>query len=82
MVDRAITAHSVERGMATLGRRVAVAAGALAALVSLLVDAPVRVASARGAATAICVLLVVRLATAFLAAGPLSTATENEDGSR
>jgi len=31
MVDRAITVHSVERGLATLGRRVAVAAGALAA---------------------------------------------------
>jgi hypothetical protein len=81
MVDRAITAHSVERGLAALGRRVAVAAGALAALVSLLVDAPVWVASVRGAATATCVLVVVRLASAFLAAGPAS-ATENEDGSR
>ena len=81
MVDRAITAHSVERGLAALGRRIAVAAGALTALVSLLVDAPVWVASARGAATAICVLFVVRFASAFLAAGS-PPATENEDGSR
>jgi hypothetical protein len=81
MVDRAITAHSIERGLAALGRRIAVAAGALAALVSLLVDAPVWVASARGGVTAICVLLVVRVASAFLTDEP-ALATENEDGSR
>ena len=39
------------------------ASGALAALVSLLVDAPVWVASARGAGTALVVLIVVRMAS-------------------
>jgi hypothetical protein len=69
MVDRGITAHPVASGLAALGRRVAVASGALAALVSLLVDAPPWVASARGAATALAVLVTVRVASAILGRG-------------
>lgn len=66
MADTESTAQSVGLGLASLGRRVAVGSGALVALVSLLVDVPVWVASARGAGTAIAVLLVVRIASATL----------------
>ncbi len=52
---------SLELALASFGRRIAVAAGALVALVSLLVEVPVWVASLRGGLTTISVLLVVRL---------------------
>jgi len=69
MVDTGSTAQSVGAGLAALGRRVAVGSGALIALLSLLVDAPVWVSTARGAATAVAVLLVVRVASASLEHG-------------
>ena len=49
-----------------LGRRLAVISGALVALASLLVDAPVWVSSARGAATTVAILLVVKVASGYL----------------
>ena len=69
MVDTGSTAPSVGARLSALGRRVAVGSGALIALLSLLVDAPVWVASARGAVTAVAVLLVVRIASASLERG-------------
>jgi hypothetical protein len=63
------TAQSVATGVSALGRRVSVGAGALVSLAALLADAPVWVASARGAGTAIAGLLVVRAASAALRAG-------------
>lgn len=66
MVDTGNTAQPTELDVSAPGRRVAVGSGALVALVSLLVDAPVWVASARGAGTALAVLLVVRFAQASL----------------
>jgi len=72
MVDTG-TAQSVATGLSALGRRVSVGSGALIALVSLLVDAPVWVASARGAGTAIAGLLLVRIASAALERGPRNT---------
>jgi len=79
VVDTRTTAHSLGRDLVALGRRTAVAAGALAALVSLLVDAPVWVASARGAATVLAVLLVLRVATPFLEAGDEAGPGEDDD---
>jgi type IV secretory pathway TrbD component len=79
VVDTRTTALSVENGLTTFGRRVAVASGALAAIVSLLVDAPVWVASARGAATVLAVLLILRMATPFLGEGETATAEESDD---
>jgi len=81
VVDTRITAHSLEGDLASSGRRVAVAAGALAALVSLLVDAPVWVASARGAATLLAVLFILRIATPFLGAESPVAPEEDHDGS-
>jgi hypothetical protein len=80
VVDTRTTAHSLESDLATLGRRVAVGAGALAALVSLLVDAPVWVASARGAATLLAVLFVLRIATPFLGAQRADVPEPRDDG--
>ncbi len=76
MVDTGNTAQSVGLGFVAFGRRVAVGAGALVALVSLLVDAPVWVCSARGAVTALAVLLILRLALAGL--GDDEGVAENE----
>ncbi len=78
MVDIRTTAHSIESGLVTFGRRVAVASGALAALVSLLADAPVWVASARGGATVLAVLLILRIATPFLRAGDIGCPRQEE----
>lgn len=75
MVDTG-TAQSVGSGLSALGRRVAVGSGALIALVSLLVDAPVWVASLRGAATAVAGLLVVRIASATLERGARESDTD------
>ena len=49
-----------------LGRRLAVISGALVALTSLLVDAPVWVASGRGAVTTVAILLTVKVASGYL----------------
>ena len=76
MVDTSHTAQSVGLSFVLVGRRVAVGAGALIALVSLLADTPVWVASARGAVTALAVLLVVRLALAGMQPGPDAAETE------
>jgi len=74
MTDSSITAHSLAALWLALGRRLAVAAGALAALVSLFADAPVWVAALRGTLTLAAVLATVRAGRALLArsaaAGP------------
>jgi hypothetical protein len=75
MVDTG-TARSVGSGFSALGRRVAVGSGALIALISLLADAPVWVASGRGAATAIAGLLVIRFASASLEHGARDADTD------
>lgn len=54
-------------GFSSLGRRLAAISGALVALTSLLVDAPVWVASARGGCTTLAILVVVRVAGGYLA---------------
>ena len=54
-----MTVHSVELAWLSLGKRIAVASGAAVGLGSLLVDAPVWVASLRGAGTVLAVLFVV-----------------------
>jgi hypothetical protein len=50
----------VDRAWLSLGNRLAVASGAAVGLGSLLVDAPVWVASLRGAGTVVAVLVVAR----------------------
>jgi hypothetical protein len=61
MTDSPITAHSLQAAWLAFGRRAAVAGGALAALVSLLFDAPVRVASLRGALAWLALRVLVSL---------------------
>jgi hypothetical protein len=61
VTDRGITAHPLSAAWLALGRRAAVAAGALAALVSLWFHTPVWVASLRGAAAWFVVRVLVRL---------------------
>lgn len=68
MVDRAITAHPLAAAWLGLSRRVAVAAGALAALVSLIFDTPVWVASLRGAGTWFAVLVLAHVSRSALVA--------------
>ncbi|MCC7011045.1 MAG: hypothetical protein IT454_00670 [Planctomycetes bacterium] len=72
MTDSPITAHPLSAAWLALGRRLAAAGGALAALVSLFFEAPVWVASLRGALAWIAVRVLVRLcAHALLASiGP------------
>ncbi len=55
-----MTVPSVEIAWLSIGKRIAVASGAAVGLGSLLVNAPVWVASLRGAATVVAVLLVAR----------------------
>ena len=59
--------HSIVSTWLALGRRLAAAAGALVALLSLLARAPAWVACARGAAAIAAVLVAVRLSRALLA---------------
>lgn len=59
--------NGLRTGFSALGRRLAVVAGALVGLTSLLVHAPVWVATARGAGTTFAILFVVRTAGGFLA---------------
>ena len=61
MTDRPITAHPLAAAWLALGRRLAVAGGALAALFSLFFDTPVWVASLRGALAWLAITAVVRL---------------------
>src|SRR5262245_13120471 len=66
MADSGNTAHSLAALWLAFGRRLAAAAGALVALVSLLVDAPLEVAALRGAGTLAAVLVAVRAGRALL----------------
>ncbi|HVS09621.1 MAG TPA: hypothetical protein VMS76_07075 [Planctomycetota bacterium] len=66
MTDSRTTAHALGRAWLALGRRLAVAAGALAGLLSLHAHAPVWVASLRGGLTFIAVLLLAKLSRALL----------------
>jgi hypothetical protein len=61
MTDRPITAHPLAAAWLAVGRRLAVAGGALAALLSLFFDTPVWVASLRGALAWVAILALVRL---------------------
>lgn len=60
--------HSLSEQLDLFGRRLAVGAGALCALVSLLVDTPVWVASARGVGTTMAVLLFLRVTRSLVGA--------------
>ena len=62
MVDRGNTGRSVTHLWVAFGRRFSVAAGALVALVSLLSDVPVHIASGRGALCVLALLAVTRIA--------------------
>lgn len=66
MVDSQAPAHSLALAWVSLGRRIAAASGALAALVALLQDVNLWMASLRGGATCLAVLVLVRLARAAL----------------
>ena len=59
--------NALSYGFSSIGKRLAAISGASVALASLLVDAPVWVASARGACTTLAILLVVRTAGGYLA---------------
>lgn len=74
MTDTPITEHPLSAAWLAIGRRLAVAGGSLAALISLFFDAPVWVASLRGALAWLAVRVLVRLcAHAQLASiGPTS----------
>ena len=62
MTDRNPTVHPLSSVWPDLGRRLAVAAAACVALLSIWMDCPLWVASARGAATLMAMLCTVRLA--------------------
>jgi len=59
--------NALNHEFSALGKRLAAVSGALVALTSLLVDAPVWVASARGGVTTLSILLVVKVASGYLA---------------
>jgi hypothetical protein len=61
MTDTRITAHPLTAAWLALGRRVAVAGGAFAALLSLYFDAPVWVATLRGAVAWLVLRGIVRV---------------------
>jgi hypothetical protein len=61
VTEKPITAHPLSAAWLALGRRAAVAGGALAALVSLYFDTPVWVASLRGALAWVALRVLVRL---------------------
>ena len=58
--------NALSLGFSSIGRRLAAISGALVAMTSLLVDAPVWVATARGGCTTLAILLVVRTAGGYL----------------
>jgi len=62
MTEKGITTHPLSAAWLALGRRMAAAGGAFAALVSLFFDAPVWVASLRGVLTWIALRVIVRVA--------------------
>jgi len=62
MDDKVNTARRLSLQWLALARHLAVGAGALVALVSLIVDAPLETASLRGALTVIALLVVTRYA--------------------
>jgi len=62
MVDRGNTGRSASNLWVAFGRRFSVGTGALVALVSLLSDVPLHIASGRGAATVLSLLVVTRIA--------------------
>ena len=66
MADTGITAQSLSANWLALGKRVAAAAGALAALLSLFNDTPLWVASLRGTVVWVCVLALALLSRAWL----------------
>jgi hypothetical protein len=59
--------QSATQALVALGRRLAVFAGALTALVALLGDVPVRIACLRGALALVAVLLLARAGRFLLA---------------
>ena len=62
MVDTGNTDRSASNLWVAFGRRFSVGAGALVALVSLLSDVPAHIASGRGAASVLALLVVTRVA--------------------
>lgn len=66
MADRASDRRTIEAAWSALGSRIAVAAGASSALVSLLHDVPPHVAAVRGAAAWAVLLAITRLGLAAL----------------
>ena len=62
MVDRGNTGRSASNLWVAFGRRFSVGTGALVALVSLLSDVPVHIASGRGAVCVLALLVVTRIA--------------------
>lgn len=75
MADKLITAHPLSAACLAFGGRCATAGGALCALLSLYFDAPVWVASLRGAAVWLVLRWLVR-ATAKSAVASLATELE------
>jgi hypothetical protein len=61
MTDTRITAHPLTAAWLAFGRRVAVAGGAFAALLSLCFDAPVWIATLRGAVAWLVLRGIVRV---------------------
>jgi len=61
MAESSITTHPLSAAWLVLGRRLAAAGGAFCALLSLFFDAPVWVASLRGAAVWLALRWLVRL---------------------
>jgi hypothetical protein len=66
MVDTGITAQRLSATWLALGRRTAAAAGASAALVSLIYDTPLWVASLRGTLVWVSVLVLARAGRAWV----------------
>ena len=80
MVDRAITAHPLGIAWLALAKRIAVAAGALAALVSLIYDTPLWVASLRGALTWLALVVLARVSRTLLVMSLRSAPTKPAAG--
>jgi hypothetical protein len=78
-IDKASGEVSLQSAWRPLARRVAVAGGCFAALVSLLNHVPVSVASMRGAAAFVVLLVIARLGLAALSAS-LAADGRREDG--
>jgi hypothetical protein len=67
MVDKVNTARLLAMEWLALARYSAVTAGVLVAIVSLLLDVPLQIASLRGALTLVALLVVIRCAQHALA---------------